>query len=129
MPVKKVPDPKDESETRLIEITYYLSLQMEKIVLQWLLSFISGKLDRHQFGGAKGHSVAHYLIEIINFVLYNQDLSQTAATILAAVDVHKGFNKVSHSKTITVLANKMEVPELSLKIPHTGDKASLDRCG
>ena len=116
VPLKKVPDPKDESETRLIEITYYLSLQMEKIVLQWLLSFISEKLDRDQFGGAKGHSVAHYLIEIMNFVLYNQDLSEPASTILAAVDVHKGFNKVSHQKTITILATEMQVPGWLLRI-------------
>ena len=34
VPLKKVEQPKDESETRLIEITYYLSLQMEKFVLR-----------------------------------------------------------------------------------------------
>ena len=51
IPLKKVPDPKDEAETRLIEITHYQSLQMEKIVLQWLLGYISEKLDRDQFGG------------------------------------------------------------------------------
>ena len=73
VPLKKVNQPKDESETRLIEITHYLSLLMERFVLQWLLRFISDKLDRDQFGGAKGHSVAHYLIEVMNFVLYNQD--------------------------------------------------------
>ena len=74
VPLKKVDAPKDESEIRLIEITRYISLQMERIVLKWLLGFISEKLDEDQFGGAKGHSVAHYLIEVMNFVLYNQDL-------------------------------------------------------
>ena len=110
VPLKKVPNPKDESETRLIEITNYLSLQMEKIVLKWLLSFISDKLDRDQFGGAKGHSTAHYLIEIMNFVLYNQDLSEPISTILSAVDIQKGFNKVDHEKTITILSDTMKVP-------------------
>ena len=62
VPLKKVPNPKDESELRLIEITNYFSLQMEKIVLKWLLGFISDKIDRDQFGGAKGHSTAYYLI-------------------------------------------------------------------
>jgi hypothetical protein len=116
IPLKKVPDPKDEAERRLIEITHYLSLQMEKIVLQWLLGYISEKLDRDQFGGAKGHSVAHYLIEIMNFVLYNQDLSEPVSTMLTAVDLHKGFNKVSHQKTITILATDMEVPGWLLRI-------------
>ena len=85
-------------------------------MLQWLLRFISEKLDRDQFGGAKGHSVAHYLIEIINFVLYNQDLTEPVSTLLTAVDIHKGFNKVSHDKTITILAREMEVPGWLLRI-------------
>ena len=75
-----------------------------------LLSFISNKLDRDQFGGAKGHSTAHYLIEIMNFVLYNQDLSEPLSTILAAVDIQKGFNKVDHVKTIIILSETMKVP-------------------
>ena len=116
VPLKKVDAPTDESEIRLIEITSYLSLQMEKIVLKWLHGFISDKLDRDQFGGAKGHSVAHYLIEIMNFVLYNQDLSQPVATMLTAIDIHKGFNKVEHNKIITILAEDMKVPNWLLRI-------------
>ena len=109
VPLKKVDQPADEADTRLIEITHYLSLQMEKFVLQWLLSFIQDKLDRDQFGGVKGHSVAHYLIEVMNFVLYNQDLSEPVSTILTAADIHKGFNKIDHSKTITILSD-LQVP-------------------
>ena len=124
--LKKVPDPKDETETRLIEITYFMSLQMEKIVLQWLLGYISEKLDRDQFGGAKGHSVAHDLIEIINFVLYNQDLSVPVSTLLTAIDIHKGFNKVSHAKTITILATEMEVPGWLLRIVAAGTILGLN---
>ena len=116
VPLKKVPAPTDESETRLIEITNYLSLQMEKIVLKWLYVYISDKLDRDQFGGAKGHSVAHYLIEVMNFVLYNQDLSEPVSTILTAVDIHKGFNKIEHLKIIRILGEEMKVPGWLLKI-------------
>lgn len=43
VPLQKVPSPKDESETRLIEITYYVSLPMEKFVLKWLHTFIADK--------------------------------------------------------------------------------------
>ena len=115
LPLKKINNPKDESDTRLIEITFYLSLQMEKFVIEWLHKFISEKLDRDQFGGAKGHSVAHYLTEIMNFVLYNQDLSEPLATILTAVDIHKGFNKIDHLITVTKLSD-MEIPGWLLKI-------------
>ena len=88
---------------------------MEKFVLKWLHKYISDKLDRDQFGGVKGHSIAHYLIEIMNFVLYNQDLSEPVSTMITAVDIHKGFNKVDHSKTITILSD-MEVPGWLLRI-------------
>ena len=116
VPLKKVDAPKDESEIRLIEITSYLSLQMERIVLKWLHGFISEKLDRDQFGGTKGHSVAHYLIEIMNFVLFNQDLSEPVATMMTAIDIHKGFNKVEHRKIITILSDDMKVPNWLLRI-------------
>ena len=115
LPLKKINNPYDESQTRLIEINHYLSLQMEKFVVQWLHWYISDKLDRDQFGGAKGHSVAHYLIEIMNFILYNQDLSEPLATILTAVDIHKGFNKIDHSITITKISD-LQVPGWLLKI-------------
>ena len=115
VPLKKVNQPKDESETRLIEITHYLSLQMERFVLMWLFKYIADKLDRDQFGGSKGHSVAHYLIEVMNFVLYNQDLSEPVSTMLTAIDLHKGFNKVDHSKTVTILSD-MNTPGWLLKI-------------
>ena len=115
LPLKKINNPKDEADTRLIEIQFYLSLQMEKFVIKWLHKFISEKLDRDQFGGAKGHSVAHYLTEIMNFVLYNQDLSEPLATILTAVDIHKGFNKIDHLTAVTKISD-MEVPGWLLKI-------------
>ena len=38
------------------------------------------------------------------------------STMLTAVDLHKGFNKVSHQKTITILATDMEVPGWLLRI-------------
>ena len=78
---------------------------MEKFVLTWLHKYIGDKLDRDQFGGAKGHSVAHYLIEIINFILYNQDLSKPLATLLTAVDLKKGFNKIDHCKIVTKISD------------------------
>ena len=107
MPLKKVDAPKDESEIGLIEITSYLSLQMERTVVKWLHGFISEKLERDQFGGTKGHSVAHYVIEVMNFVLFDQDLSVPVATMITSIDIHKGFKKVEHKKIITILAEVM----------------------
>ena len=103
-PLKKVYLPAYEADVRLSYITHSLSLQMEKFVLTWIHQYIGDKLDRDHFGGAKGHSVAHYLIEIINFILYKQDLSKPLATILAAVDLYKGFNEIDHCELITTIS-------------------------
>ena len=115
IPLKKLDIPIDEGDVRLIAITPYLSLQMEKFVLMWLCQYIGHKLDRDQFGGAGGHSIAHYLIEVMNFVLYNQDLSESLATFIITIDIHKGFNKICHVTTLTRLA-EMGAPGWLLKI-------------
>ena len=113
--LKKEIIPEDESMLRIISITYQLSTIMEQFVIEWLMVYIEDKLDRDQFGGQKGHSIAHYLIELTNFVLYNQDLSKPLATLLAAIDLSKGFNKVDHCKLVTILS-RMQVPCWLLKI-------------
>jgi hypothetical protein len=51
-------------------------------------------------GGLKGSSVAHYLIDFINFVLYNQDLKDMHAVLAVAVDFSKAFNRVNHNIVI-----------------------------
>ena len=112
--LKKTNIPEDESMVRIISITYQLSTLMERFIIDWLMIYIEDKLDRDQFGGQKGHSIAHYLIEIQNFLLYNQDLSKPLATLFAGVDISKGFNKVDHKKIVTILAEW--IPGWLLKI-------------
>ena len=84
-------------------------------MLKWLLEYVGDKLDPDQFGGVKGHAVAHYLIEIQNSILYNQDLEKPQATLMAGVDISKGFNKIEHNKCITILSD-MGCPNWLLKI-------------
>ena len=52
----------------------------------------------------------------MNFVPYNQDLSEPVSTILTAVDIHKGFYKIEHIKIIRILREEMKVPGWLLKI-------------
>ena len=113
--LKKVPSPEDESQLRIISLTYQLSTLMERFVIDWLLLYIEDQLDRDQFGGQKGHSIAHYLIEISNFILYNQDLSKPLSTLFAGIDISKGFNKIDHRKLVTIL-DEMNVPGWLLRI-------------
>ena len=62
----------------------------------------------HIFGCAclKHKWVAHYLIEIQNAILYNQDLDKPFATLLSAIDIKKGFNLIEHNKVVTRLSDK-----------------------
>ena len=114
-PLEKVVNPANEGSLRIISITHNLSITYERFVLKWLLEYIGDKLDPDQFGGVKGHSVAHYLIEIQNTILYNQDLDKPQATLMAGVDISKGFNLIEHNECITRISD-MGCPNWLLRI-------------
>ena len=88
---------------------------MENFVVMWLLEFIGHKIDIRQYGGRKGNSTSHYLIELINFILYNQDSTEPTAVLACLVDFEKAFNRQDHSILITKLSD-MGVPSWLLKI-------------
>ena len=113
--LKKVPEPTSEQELRIISLTPFLSKTFEQITLDWLLPYISDKIDWNQYGGIRGTSVSHYLIELITFILYNQDLNEPRAVLAAMVDFEKAFNRQNHAKLITKLAD-WGVPAWLLKI-------------
>ena len=73
IPLQKIPDPKTEDDLRIISLTSFFSKVMEHFVVEWLMVYIGSKLDPKQFGRLKGNSISHYMIEIIDFILYNQD--------------------------------------------------------
>ena len=73
IPLQKIPDPLTEDDLRIISLTAFFSKVMEKFVIEWLMFFIGDLLDPKQFGGLKGNSISHYMIELMNFILYNQD--------------------------------------------------------
>ena len=114
-PLEKVTNPANEEQLRIISITHQLSITYERFILKWLLDYVGDKLDPDQFGGVKGHSVAHYLIEIQNSILYNQDLENPKATLMAGVDISKGFNKIEHNECVTRISD-MGCPNWLLKI-------------
>ena len=104
-PLKKVPVPANETELRIIAITNHFSLIYERFVLKWLLEYVEDKLDPDQIGGREGHSVAHYLIEVQNAILYNLDLNKPLATLFTAIDIKKGFNLIEHNEVVTRLSD------------------------
>ena len=68
----------------------------EKFLLKWIWPYVSKKLDRDQFGGMSDNSVAHYLIEVANAILYNLDLQTPLTCIMTMIDFSKGFNRIDH---------------------------------
>ena len=110
LPLKKVQEPLTEDELRIISLTPFLSKIFEKIAVDWLMVCISDKLDVNQYGGRKGSSINHYLIDFISFILYNQDLKEPNAVLAAMVDFQKAFNRQDHLTLITKLCNEMKVP-------------------
>ena len=88
---------------------------MEQFVVMWLMEVIGDKMDFRQYGGTKGNSVCHYLIELITFILYNQDSKEATSVLASLVDFSKAFNRQDHSILITKLSD-MGVPSWLLKI-------------
>jgi len=83
--------------------------------MDWLLQYFGKQLDWSQFGGIKGSSSSHYLINMIGYIMYNQDLKEPKAVVTAMVDFEKAFNCQKHNILITKL-NDMQVPGWLLNI-------------
>ena len=84
-------------------------------MVKWLLDYISDKIDFRQYGGLKGNSITHYIIEFMNFILLSQDSSEQTAILACMVDFSKAFNRQNHNLLITKLSD-MGVPGWLLKI-------------
>ena len=115
LPLKKVPTPITFNDIRAISVSPMLPSQFEKIVVRWLLSYIGPKIDWAQYGGMKGCSVTHLLVEILTFIHYNLDLRNRQGVVLTAVDYNKAFNRQDHGNFLTIL-HDMGVPGWLLHI-------------
>ena len=115
VPIGKTPIPETEEDLRPISLTPFFSKVAEHFVAKWLLEYIGDKLDFRQYGGQKGNSITHYVIEFINFILLSQDSSDQIAVMAAMIDFSKAFNRQNHNILITKLSD-MGVPGWLLRI-------------
>ena len=129
-PIPKVTDPQSLDDLRIIALTPFFSKVFEKFVVEWLMKYISHLLDPKQFGGLKDNSTSHYLIELINFVLYNQDYDLPIGVLLCTVDFSKAFNRQNHMILITKLSD-MGVPAwlLNLIMGFLSDRSMVVKYG
>ena len=114
-PIAKVAVPETEDDLRPISLTPFFSKVTEQVIVKWLLHYIGDKMDFRQYGGIKGNSICHYIIEFINFILLNQDSSEQTAVLACMVDFNKAFNRIDHNNLITKLSD-MGVPGWLLKV-------------
>ena len=68
-----------------------------------------------QYGGLKGNSITHYIVEFINFISSCQDSSDQTAVMACMVDFSKAFNRQNHNLLFTKLS-EMDVPGWLLKV-------------
>ena len=115
VPIGKVPIPESEDDLRPISLTPFFSKVAEHFVVSWLLECIGDKIDFRQYGGLKGNSITHYIIEFVNFILSCQDSSDQTAIMACLVDFSKAFNRQNHHILVTKLSD-MGVPGWLLRI-------------
>ena len=115
VPIGKCSMPETEDDLRPISLTPFFSKVTEHFVSKWLLGYIGDKLDFRQYGGQKGNSICHYIIEFLNFILSCQDSSDQIAVLAAMIDFSKAFNRQNHNILITKLSD-MGVPGWLLRI-------------
>ena len=115
LPLRKTTNPENEDQIRLISLTPLFSKVFEKFVMQWLHGYLQEHLELGQYGGRKGSSVTHYLVDFINFVEFNQDIKDIHAVLAVAVDFSKAFNRQNHNTLIEILS-ELGVPGWLLQI-------------
>ena len=127
-PIKKVEVPLSEDDLRVISLTPFLSKVFERFVVNWLRKYIGHKIDPKQFGDGKGNSTSHYLVELTDFILHNQDMNPPNAVLLAMVDFSKAYNRQNHNTLITKLSD-LGVPGwlLNLVMGYLKDRHMLIR--
>ena len=64
-------------------------------------------IDPKQYGGRT--SITHYLVDLVNVILYNQDLKIPHMVLACMIDFSKAFNRQNHNLLITLLSD-MDVP-------------------
>ena len=114
-PLSKIDMPETEDDLRPISLTNFFSKVLENFVFHWLLIYIGDKIDFRQYGGLKGNSVCHYLIELLNFILAHQDSKTPTAILACMVDFSKAFNRQDHNLLVTKLSD-MGVPAWLLRL-------------
>ena len=106
--IPKCSKPSSLSELRNLSCTPLFSKVMESFILERLKSEVP--LSHTQFGGIRGSSVNHFLIETWDNILTSLE-DNRAAAVVSSIDFEKAFNRVCHNQCLmsaTVLGASAE---------------------
>ena len=101
--IPKCSIPQSMNDLRNISCTLLVSKMMESYVLEWLHSEV--KISDRQYGGIKGCSAAHLLVDVWGRVCEDLEDSR-AASLLLSVDYAKAFNRLSYQHCLSAFAKK-----------------------
>ena len=101
--IPKCRTPAEMGDLRNISCTMLPSKIYESYVLNWLSTEVSCK--DNQYGGIKGCSVDHLLVDLWDEVLWNLE-DERAATMITGIDYAKAFNRLSFQHCLRAFARK-----------------------
>jgi hypothetical protein len=81
---------------------------LESIVGEWILNFVVSHLDKRQYGGIKGRSTTHALVDILHH--WYQALDENKVVRVLFIDYSKAFDHVDHTTFITKLQHEFNLP-------------------
>ena len=99
--IPKKNSPESLGDLRNISCTMLASKIYESYVLDWIKGEVT--LRTNQYGGVRGVSTDHVLVQMWQEILYNLE-DYRAATVVTSVDYVKAFNRISYQHCLAALA-------------------------
>ena len=110
--IPKVPSPLEIGQCRNISCTSYLSKVYELFILDEARKYVT--LSKNQFGGEKGISSTHFVVDVWEKITSELKDSRAGVT-LAGIDYSKAFNRLEHGRCLQELEG-LGLPNHHLKI-------------
>ena len=101
--IPKKMKPTDFCDLRNISCTLFISKVFERYVLNCLQEEIT--LKENQYGGVKGCSTTHMVVDLIQEMCENAE-DYRSATVMCAIDFSKAFNRMSFQHCLENLRKK-----------------------
>ena len=113
VPIPKLNPPKSiQSDLRPISLTSILSKHLESFIGNWILEAIAQKMDVYQYGGLKGLSTTHALIDMIHH--WHTMIHKRDTVRIMFIDYSKAFDTVNHNTLIDKF-RKLDIHPLLLR--------------